>query len=183
VKISDGEKLILLMLSELYEKLGVEGEIEPEFIKSAIFRDHLWGIPWKYTGIPFEDQESPEIVKEVVDILNMWRFIEYGYKELSIKDKAKLEKEVKLFGKAPMFRGFDGNDESSYMSVAGFIINDLERFEEFKNRSLNSHMPSLAKYQRMMSVFEPISRGLMGGELSLADLIAIIKEKTHPDNR
>ena len=33
MKLSDGEKLIILMLSELYEKLGVEGEIEPDFIK------------------------------------------------------------------------------------------------------------------------------------------------------
>jgi len=39
MKITDGEKLILLMLSDLYERLGVEGEIEPEFIKSAIFSD------------------------------------------------------------------------------------------------------------------------------------------------
>jgi len=41
VKLSDGEKLILLMLSEIYEKTGIEGEIEPEFIQSAIFGDHL----------------------------------------------------------------------------------------------------------------------------------------------
>ena len=44
MKISDGEKLIILMLSELYEKLGVDGEIEPDFIKSAIFSDQLGGI-------------------------------------------------------------------------------------------------------------------------------------------
>ena len=71
MKISDGEKLIILMLSELYEKLGVDGEIEPDFIKSAIFSDQLWGIKWKYSGIPFEESEDRQIVKEVVDILDM----------------------------------------------------------------------------------------------------------------
>ena len=58
MKLSDGEKLIILMLSELYEKLGVEGEIEPDFIKSAIFGNQLWGLKWKYSGIPFEESED-----------------------------------------------------------------------------------------------------------------------------
>ena len=69
MKISDGEKLILLMLSELYDRLEINGEIESEFIRSAIFSNNIWAIPWKYSGIPFEDQDDPEIVKEVLDIL------------------------------------------------------------------------------------------------------------------
>lgn len=183
MKISDGEKLILLMLSELYEKMGIQGEIEPEFIKSAIFRDHLWGIPWKYSGIPFEDQETPEIVKEVVDILDMWSFIEHGYQNLSDEEKAQLEKDADPFGKDPQFRGFDGNNETEHMSVASFLINDLERFEEFKGRSMNSHCPSIETYRRMLAVFEPMRRNLMSGRLSLSNLTTIIKEKTHPEHR
>lgn len=65
MKVTDGEKLILLMLSELYDKVGVEGEIEPDFIRSAIFNDKTWSIPWKYPGIPFEQQETPQVVNEV----------------------------------------------------------------------------------------------------------------------
>lgn len=183
MKISDGEKLILLMLSELYEKMGIKGEFEPEFIKSAIFRDHLWGIPWKYSGIPFEDQETPEIVKEVVDILDMWSFIEHGYQNLSDEDKAQLEKDAGPFGKDPQFRGFDGNNESEHMSVASFLINDLERFEEFKGRSMNSHCPSIETYGRMLAVFEPMRRNLMSGRLSLSNLTTILKEKLHPEHR
>lgn len=183
MKISDGEKLILLMLSELYEKMNVEGEIEPEFIKSAIFRDQLWGIPWKYSGIPFEDQETPDIVKVVVDILDMWSFIEYGYQGLSKEEKAQLEIDAAPFGKEPQFRGFDGNNESEYMSVASFLINDLDRFQDFKGRSMNSHMPSIETYKRMLSAFEPIRRNLMTGRLALSDLTAILKEMVHPENR
>ena len=183
MKLSDGEKLILLMLSDIYEKTGIEGEIEPEFIKSSIFRDHLWGIPWKYSGIPFDDQENPPIVKEVVDILDMWSFIEHGYKELTDAQKQQLEEDVEHFGKDPKFRGFDGNNESEYMSVASYIINDLERFEEFKDRGLNSHMPSIDTYNRMLSVFLPIRNNMMTGGLSLKDLTLILKEKVHPENR
>ena len=183
MKISDGEKLIVLMLSELYEKMGIEGEIEPEFIKSAIFRDHLWGIPWKYSGIPFEDQETPEIVKEVVDILDMWSFIEIGYQKLADEEKAQLETDAAPFGKEPKFQGFDGNNEAEYMSVASFLINDLDRFQEFKGRSMNSHMPSVETYARMLHAFEPKRQNLISGPLNLAELTEILKEMTHPESR
>jgi uncharacterized protein YfbU (UPF0304 family) len=81
-----------------------------------------------------------------------------------------LEVDAKPFGKDPQFRGFDGNNESEYMSVASFLINDLERFEEFKGRSMNSHMPSIETYRRMLSAFEPMRRNLMSGCLTLSNL-------------
>ena len=52
--LTDGEKLILLMLTDIYDKLGVQGEIDPQFVRSAIFDNMLWGLSWKYSGIPFE---------------------------------------------------------------------------------------------------------------------------------
>ena len=53
MKLTDGEKLIILMLTELYEKLQIDGETDPDFLRAAIFHDHLCGIRWKYSGIPF----------------------------------------------------------------------------------------------------------------------------------
>jgi len=183
MNITDGEKLILLMLSELYEQLDIEGEINPEFIKSAIYSQNLWGIPWKYSGIPFENQESPPLVKEVVDILDMWSFIEYAYRELSDKEKEALEEDVQPFGKDPKFKGFDGNNESEHMNVASFLINDLERFQEFKGRGLNAHMPTLETHRRMLSVFESIRSTLISGPMSLEQLSAVLREKIHPEHR
>lgn len=183
MNITDGEKLILLMLSELYERLDIDGEIDPDFIKSAIFSQNLWGIPWKYSGIPFESQDTPPIVKEVLDILDMWSFIEYAYQELSDEEKRKLEKDAHPFGKDPKFPGFDGNNESEYMNVASFLINDLERFQDFKGRSLNAHMPTLETYHRMLSVFDNIRSSLISGSMSLAQITAVLKEKIHPEHR
>lgn len=183
MKITDGEKLILLMLSELYDKLKVEGEVEPDFIRSAIFSDNLWSIPWKYSGIPFEEQETPEIVKEVLDILDMWSLIEHSYEELSEQDKKYLEEAAHPFGKDPKFRGFDGNNETSYMGTASFLVNDLDRFVEFKGRSFNSHMPSIEAYKRMLSAFEPIRRSLNFVPLSVQQLEKILMEMVHPENR
>lgn len=183
MKITDGEKLIILMLSELYEELEVNGEIDPKFIKEAIFSNNLWALPWKYSGIPFEDQEDSEIVREVLDILDMWSFIEHSYAQLSDEQKTLLEKEAAPFGKDPRFPGFDGNNESEYMGVASFIVNELERFEEFKGRSFNSHCPSIDGHRRMLSVFKDVRNNLDFGPMSGDALSAILKERVHPSRR
>lgn len=183
MKITDGEKLIILMLSELYDKFGVDGEIESDFIRSAIFSDKTWSIPWKYSGIPFENQETPEIVKEVLDILDMWSFIEYSYGELNDEGKGYVEKEAAPFGKDPKFRGFDGNNETEYMGTASFIVNQLDRFEEFKERRFNSHCPLVDGYKRMLSVFEEIREDIHFESLNAEQITRIIKEMTHPGNR
>lgn len=183
MKTTDGEKLIILMLSELYDKLEVHGEIDPDFIRSAMFSDNTWAISWKYPGIQFEEQKTPEIVKEVLDILDMWSFIEYSYNILTDVEKAYLEKEAAPFGKNPKFPGFDGNNESEYMGTASFIVNDLDRFEEFKGRSFNSHCPSIDSYNRMLSVFEPMRKNFSTAALSAEQLMTILKEKTHPSHR
>lgn len=183
MKITDGEKLILLMLSELYEELEVNGEIDQKFIKEAIFSNNLWALPWKYSGIPFEDQEDPEVVREVLDVLDMWSFIEHSYAQLDDEQKALLEKEAAPFGKDPKFPGFDGNNESEYMGTASFIVNELERFEEFKGRSFNSHCPSIDGYRRMLSTFKEIRKNLDFGLMPGKDLAAILKERTHPSWR
>jgi len=180
MKITDGEKLILMMLSELYDKLEVDGEIEPKFVQSAIFSNNLWGIPWKYPGIPFEEQDIPGIVKEVLDILDMWSFIEYRYDNLSEADKDYLEKELKFFGKNPKFPGFDGNNETEYMSTARFIVNDLNRFDEFKGRDFNSHLPSISAYRRMLSSFQEIQEKLSHDHFAVKDLVYILKAWQKP---
>lgn len=183
MKLTDGEKLIILMLTEMYEKLQIGGETEPDFLRSAIFNDHLWGIRWKYSGIPFEHAEDPPIVREVVDILDMWSFIEYAYAKLNDQERQQLALAAKPFGENPRFNGFDGNNESEYMSVAMFLVNQLERFQEFKGRSFNSHQLSLDTHRRMLAVFEPLRASLAGSSLSVDQLTKILSEKVHPSRR
>lgn len=183
MKLTDGEKLIILMLTEMYEKLQIEGETEPGFLRSAIFNDHLWGIRWKYSGIPFEHAEDPPIVREVVDILDMWSFIEYAYAKLNDQEQRQLALAAKPFGENPRFNGFDGNNESEHMSVAMFLVNQLERFQEFKGRSFNCHHPSLDTHRRMLAAFEPLRSSLADSSLSVDQLAKILSEKVHPSSR
>lgn len=183
MKISDGEKLILLMLSEIYDKLELKGEVEPDFIRSAIFSDNIWSIPWKYVGIPFESQDTPLIVKEVLEVLDMWSFIERSYNLLSEENKAFVKREAQPFGDNPKFPGFDGNNETDHMGAVSFLVNDLDRFSEFKGRYLNSHCPSIDGYQRMLSIYKPIMKSNSYNSLGPEELVKILKERVHPSMR
>jgi len=183
MKLGDGEKLIILMLTEIYEKLQINGETEPDFLRSAIFNDHLWAIRWKYSGIPFEPAEDPPVVRDVVNILDMWSFIEYSYGRLDEAQKKQLAKDAAPFGEKPHFQGFDGNNESEHMSVAMFLVNQLDRFQEFKSRSFNCHHGSLDGHMRMLAVFEPLRTTLVDSSLSVEQMTAILKERVHPSRR
>jgi uncharacterized protein YfbU (UPF0304 family) len=165
LRFNDGEKLITLMLCELYKHLKIDGEIDPLFVEAALHGGHYWGLQWKYTGIFHEHEDNKKTVSEVADVLDMWWFLEQSYAKLSKKDKDRVEKEAEPFGKHVVFRGFDGNYESEHLSIASFLINKLNRFADFKGRDLNSHMPSIDGYRRMVRIFEPMRRGLGGGSL------------------
>lgn len=165
LRFSDGEKLITLMLCEMYKHMKIDGGIDPSFIEDAFHGGHYWGLEWEYTGIFHGHEDSKKTVSEVADVLDMWWFIEQSYAKLSKRDVARVEKEAELFGKHVVFRGFDGNYEGEHLGVARFLIEKLDRFANFKGRDLNSHAPSIDRYRRMVRVFEPMRRGLMGGSL------------------
>jgi uncharacterized protein len=180
MQLSDGEKLIILMLADMYKSLKIKGDFDPKFISSTIHNDQLWGFNWQYTGIPFEPYETPHAVKQVADVLDMWFLIEEGYKKLSPTGKKQLEKDAEPFGKHVKFLGFDGNNETDFMTIASYLIDDMHRFTHFKGRDLNSHMPSMDGYLRMYRVFEPLRNQLHQSSLNLAQLTAILTAWKHP---
>lgn len=175
--INDAEKLILVMLSEIIERLEIDTEIDPKFVKSAINSGNAWGLRWRYPGI-FEIKETPEaVVTEVGNYLDMWSFLERGYTALSEADRERVATEAELVGNEVRFRGFDGNNEANHMGAAHFMINDLDRFAEFAGRDLNSHATLIDGYQRMYDVFDPIRSTLAGGQLSADEIIQILQAR------
>lgn len=161
MKLSDGEKLILVMLSDLCEKMKAGDEGDAKLVKDAITSGHLWALEWTFTGIFHDSEPTEEMLHTTVDILDMWRFLERGYQALSPADKTQVEKEADPFGHV-QFRGFDGNGEAAYIGIARFMIDKLDRFQEFKGRELNSHLPSLDAYRRMLAKFLPMRTTLTG---------------------
>lgn len=180
--LTNGERLITLMLCELYDKLDVVGEVDPDFLRTAIYTENEWGLAWKYPGIPFEPTEEPPELRQVLDILEMWSFIETSYAELSEADKADLLARTHHFSTAPKFPGFDGNNEAEYISISSILINQLDRFQEFSGRDLNAHMPTLDIYRRMLAKFKMVREGNWD-VLDVDELENVLAERVHPENR
>jgi len=181
MNLSNGEKLILAMLCEIYQHIGIENEIDPKFVQSAICSGNTWGLEWKYPGIFHDSETSPEIVTEVVNYLDMWTFIEISYERLTQEEKNRVEIEAEPFGKHVKFPGFDGNNESEYLGVARFLIDDLERFTDFKGRDLNSHCPLVEAYRRMYSLFHQMQASLHNG-MDVVQIVELLKAKRYPDD-
>ena len=177
VEFTDGEKLLLLAMRDLYKHLRVPAAnaLDVEFISEVIHGGHYWAPKWQFTGVFHDHHDDPQNLRLVLDILDMWDAIERGYGKLSKKDKARVEKEAAPFGKHLRFVGFDGNNEAEHLGIAHFLINQMERFSRFANRDLNAHMPSLAMHARMSRLFFPMRKGLHGAELGANEFIALLK--------
>lgn len=177
MRLSDGEKLILFMLAEACNKLGVKGEIDPNFIKSAISGGHLWALRLEYDGFILAPDIDQTVADEVIDILDMWASIEFAHAKMGEEERQKLDSLVSHVGSKCQFPGFDGNNEAMYLSVAKFLVNELGRFEEFRGRDLNCHSLSLEGYRRMLVVFTPLRPSLDGVELSVEQVAKILNAR------
>lgn len=175
--LSDGEKLILYLLSEIQSQLKLNSDTDPAFIQQAITSGHLWALKEKYGGIFEADEKPAQLVKEVEDILWMWSLLEASYAALSPRDKQRVNEEADNPGDV-RFKGFDGNYESPYLSTADFIIKHMGKYQEFARRKLNSHSPSLEMHRRMLAAFGPGT--FEGGRLTADTMIAILKVQYPP---
>jgi uncharacterized protein len=184
VSIDETQKLMIFMLCDLYKGVKGRTELDPKFIEDALIGGHYWALRWQYPGI-FESRPDAEAaVSEVVDILDMWSFIEHGYDNLPPEDQERVKAEAEAFGDPVRFHGFDGNSESTQYSIARFLVEKMDRFSSsFAGRDLNSHCPIIDGYRRMLTVFLPIRGSLTGGRLSARQILAILKEWVHPQYR
>lgn len=180
--LSDGEKLIAVMLSELIQKLGVETDTDVGLVQKVIYGGHYWALGWEMQGIFHGHADKQSRVSFVVDVLDMWTFLEEAYEELSDEDKAWLAKEAEPFGTHVTFTGFDGNNEVEYMSIARFLVDDLQRFSRFRegHRDLNSHHPTLEMYGRMVRAFEPIRKTLIGRRMNASEVATVLNARRRP---
>jgi len=183
-RLNNTDKLTVWMLSEILknqikarpDQKDAEYDMRTvKLVQEALYGGHYWALTWEMQGVMHDHVDDPKKVRLVVDILDTWRFIERGYAELSESDKAKLQEAVDYRGHNPTFLGFDGNNETEYMGIANFLVDQLNRFEHFKGRDFNSHMPTVGRYAAMARVFEGIRPSLIGRELSVGELITLLK--------
>jgi uncharacterized protein len=173
MNLTNPERLILVMLAEIYEHLGIKREVDPAFLKEAIFTGNTWGITTKMSGLVVgDDDEFPPEVRQVSEILNMWRHLVWSYESLDAADRKKVLAGAGVFGVA--FPGFDGNNESEQLSIAKFMVEHMDMFTELQ--VTNSHMPTVDRYSRMLKTFAPLYPGEMAKrKLTVAEAIDILK--------
>ena len=179
-QLSDGEKLIAMMLAEYIEKSGVEVDTDVSLVQKAIVGGHYWALGWEMPHVFHGHTDKQRRVGFVVDVLDMWRFLEEDYDRFSENEKAELADKIAPYGTL-QFVGFDGNEEGEYYSIAQFMVRDLKRFSRFgeQQRSLNSHHNTVERYRRMLNVFEPIRKTLDFGKRMTVDQMAEIINAKH----
>ncbi|HEV2334033.1 MAG TPA: YfbU family protein [Stellaceae bacterium] len=169
------EKLMMWMLAEIMKGQENYEKDTVELIQEAIYGGHFWVLDWELSGIMHNHVDSKKAVSLVVDVLDMWTSIERAYEGFSAADKKRIATEVGLLGKNPRFTGFDGNYEGEFMSIARFLVEKMGRFESFKGRDFNSHVPVAGRYRAMSAAFEPMRPRLSGRELSVGEVIELLK--------
>lgn len=158
INLSAGDKLNFILLRDIANHLKVKTETDIDLMAEVIYGGHYWVPAWEMQGLFHNHVDSPADVKFVVDILDMWNFIEEGVEKL---DPSELDKvKTANYGHPPKFVGFDGNNEANLMNIANFFVKTMGRFPRFNGRNLNSHSPSIAEYRRMFAAFGPIRAGL-----------------------
>lgn len=180
------EKLILSMLCDLARDRNHMEGIDPNFVQYAIGGGHYWALGLKYPDIFGGRADSPDLVREVVDILEMWTVLEHHYDHFEETDKARVASEAEPYGTDVKFMGFYPNEESSHKGIAEFLIEHIGNYPRFKGRNLITTRPVVDWYRRMLQVYKPMYKSLLSGRnrnLSASDIVALLMEQVHPDNR
>jgi uncharacterized protein YfbU (UPF0304 family) len=170
---SHAERLIINLLTKVL-KQNNETRKEAELISEALYSGHFWYFDQRdYRWLMHDDIDDPRSLSFVIDVLDMWQFIEPAYAKLPALEKKRVDEEAAH--PDPRFIGFDGNGETEHMSIARFLVEKLGDFSWFKGRDFNSHTPMVLVYERMSAKFELIRPKLIGRELNADELIEILK--------
>jgi uncharacterized protein YfbU (UPF0304 family) len=176
MNLTPGEKLIIMMLADLNRHLKTgRGDIDAEFVSKAIAYDHTWALDWEYSSLlGTGDYKNPPHVTETVDYLDMWSFLEEGAKGLDATERADLAKASPHWGKDVRVPGFDGNDAGGHFHVAQFLVEEMDRWQGFKGRDLNSHHQVLDEYRAMFAVFKDIRPNVIGRKMTLDEMKRVL---------
>lgn len=181
---TQAEKLQILMLCDIYKAMGIKNSFDPNVIEEAISSDNTWAIGWKYQNLS-DGSDTPEHVKLFVDTVDMFKILQYTYERFTDADKLEIASAVPHINDASSleFPGFDGNNESEYLSV-GYMLKEIGRFEGI-NITKNSHMPSVSIYRRMLAVFLPARSNNWAHDVGISkeSFIAVLNARTHPSMR
>jgi uncharacterized protein YfbU (UPF0304 family) len=172
MELSDGERLILLMLCDIQKGDPVKREIDPDFVQQSILSNQLWGLSHKYQNLLPGRFEYPAEVSEVIDILDMYRLLDRHYGYMSPEDKKRVD-EAAPFGEVK-FPGFDSHDTGGHTGAARYMVEDVGLFKEFKG-NIDSGVNTLDRFRRMLRIFLPLRDTLGDGNMTVEQMLSVLK--------
>jgi uncharacterized protein len=169
MKLSDGERLLVVMLAEVMEAMSLNRELDPSLIKMLAINHDDWAIAHKYQGI-FDSEAPPEgVVRETHEILWMWQVLEDSIANLEGADA-----EEAAGWHYHKFIGFDGNHDRHF-GVTHTLVKDLDLYSDFKDRGFNSHsQATLPRYREILAKFDTAMQGNHGEPLKMSQLREIL---------
>jgi uncharacterized protein YfbU (UPF0304 family) len=179
MKLSEGEKLILVMLCDIYKALNLKGEIDLDALRSSIRGGKE--LDPEANGTSHNGHDREKVAAEVGEILAMWSAIEKGYKHLSVEEKREVEAGAGPLGRGVRFSGFDDDAEGEYRETANVLIETMGQFERFQGRNLSAHMPALEGYRRMLRLFGPMRPMAGDSRLGTQQIIALANAEKYAD--
>lgn len=182
MEISNSEKLIIALLDNISKHLNIDEDsetISSRFVMDAIYSGNEWAIASEKQNLfNSSNNNLPPHVKEIYDFLFMWRIIEESYDELSEEDKEKVKGQN--FNSAPSFEGFDGNNETEYLSAIRFMVKKMTNCFSFLGErcNINSHSPKVPRYRAMHNTFMSLLDATVPGTTFTAEeIIEIVNSR------
>ena len=172
MKLSNSKKLSLAMLSDIYQQLNIQGQVDPRLVRAAIQTGNTWALTWEYACLQLEpERDQPREVDEVANILGMWDRLEQSYIELTLEQ----QEHVKDVTGCPQvrFQGFDGESEGNHLNIARFFADYMARGSYLKGRDLDARTPTLDANRRMFSAFKRME-SLGDSQLTAMQIIDVL---------
>lgn len=146
MKLTQQEKLILHNQYTILEK--VYPEQADTYKKAQTILEYGYALEYgNLPGIQMSEM-SEESCRETRDIMDMFRYI---YNAIDKSEDSQIKDNFKL-----KFHGFDGNDETKYMSYAEFLQSEGRWTELSGSDGMNSHMPTLERYRSLLAVWRSL---------------------------
>lgn len=162
----------LRILEALYPEEAADLAVRREAIERGYEMLYGWDMEHIYSG---DDVMTAAESSEVWDTLDMFDSINRSVEKIGKDDLRK-----HIFYK---FAGYDGNNETKFMSFAAFTVERLKRFEYVQlNRPgyWNSHLPVRDIYKRMLSEWRKIPQERRF-DLTETEVRAVLGAATHPE--
>lgn len=171
LKLTDKERLILANQYQIMSMLDKHSSEYYLLMSETLRAGHKWLYDQFFDSL--SENLPDEDAQHVLKILGIYSDLRDSY--MKLEDKSGIEERLLNFP------GFDGNNESEYLSFANDLLKH-RRFETTLGKTtINSHMRTTEIYKRMINCWE--SLGAPNYPYSKDTILKIIAARVHPSEK